>query len=155
MLLEQEKRTLQEILGWDDANEAVSFLIKQYAEQSVHHARELLEIIPKVADAALEKIGQVACDYSQAAGWLMCQREMEPDDTGMFFASMLPVCKTMFPNGKPANGSKAEMEYWKLFVSQFRKQKVFSWDRDRSWADQYGYTEYLELVERQLREEEK
>ena len=54
MLLEQEKQILQEILGWENVNEAVGFLIKQYSELSVHHARALLTVIPKVADEALD-----------------------------------------------------------------------------------------------------
>ncbi len=153
MLLEQEKQILQEILEWENVNEAVGFLIKQYSELSVHHARALLTVIPKVADEALERVGRVATDNAQAAHWLMCQREMKPDNSGMFFASMLPVCKVMFPNGKPKSGNKAEMGYWNLFVEQFQNPKVFSWKKDRAWADQYGYTEYLELVENQLKEE--
>lgn len=155
MLSEQEKQILFEILDWEDASEALGFLTKKYAEQSVHHARALLTLIPKVADEALEQVGQVAVDNAQAAYWLMCQREMEPDKSGMFFASMLPVCKAMFPNGKPKGGNKAEMDYWNLFIEQLQNPKVFSWKKDRSWADHNGYTEYLELVESQLKEEKK
>jgi len=153
MLPEHEKQILQEILNWEDVDEAVGFLIMQYSEQSVHHTSALLTAIPKVAEIALEQSRKVAKDFAEAASWLMWQREMKPDDSGMFFASMLPVCKSIFPSGKPTRGSKGELAYWKLFVEQFQNPKVFSWDRDRTWAKQYGYTEYLELVERQLKEE--
>lgn len=152
MLLEQEKEMLLEVLKWDDASEAVGFLVKRYSEMSVHHARALLTLIPKVVDEAMGQIGKAAAANEQAAFWLMCQREMKPDNSEEFFASMLPVCMVMFPSGKPKGRSKAEMNYWNLFVKLLRNPKIFSWEEDQVWADHHGYTDYLKLVESQLKE---
>lgn len=155
MLLDHEKQILQEILKWDNVNEAFGFLVKQYADMSVHHARAMLEIVPKIADSAIRAVAKESSDNAQAAYWLMCQRKMKPDNDGAFFASMLPVCKVMFPTGKYDGGSDAKSEYWELFLEQFQNPKVFSWEKDAVWAEHYGYTEYLKLVESQLKEEGK
>lgn len=98
----------------------------------------------------LEQTQKKANDYSEAAHWLVVQREMEPDRTGMFFATMLPVCKVMFPNGNADGRSEAEKRYFQQFLDAFSDKKQFSWKRDRTWADLHNYTDYLQLVERQM-----
>lgn len=154
MLLDREKAFLLELLKGKDAEEMVMFTIKQYADMSVQNARLLLEVIPKIADAAIRIMAKDAADKALAAFWLMGQRKMEPDESGTYFASMVPVCKVLFPNGSYDGSCVAEAEYWELFIKQFQNPKVFSWSKDAGWAENYGYTDYLKLVEENLREKQ-
>lgn len=155
MITQYEEGLLNEILNWNDADEAIEFLIKNYAKGNVANARFLLGMIPGIADMAIEKMTEHASKHSQASYWLMCQRGMEPDKSGMFFASMLPVCIARFPNGNAEGCCKAEKDYFEQFLSLFQDKKQFSWEKDRAWADTHGYTDYLLLVEKQLNGGEK
>ena len=151
MLLPQEESVLDEILNWQDADEAVMYLIRNFAKNSTANAQLLLSEIPKIAEAMLNRITEIASLHSQASYWLMCQREMEPDKSGMFFASMLPVCMARFPSGNSEGCCKAEKDYFDLFLTLFRDKKQFSWEKDKGWADMHGYTDYLRIVESQLK----
>ena len=150
-LMDYEKSILSEIVEWEDADEAVTYLLQAYAKRSVDNARKLLGLIPGIADAAIEQVTEYASLHSQASYWLMAQREMEPDKSGMFFASMVPVCKARFPSGNSVGCCKAEKEYFDQFLMLFQDKKQFSWEKDKGWADTHGYTEYLRLVERQMK----
>lgn len=151
MLLPQEESILDEILNWQDADEAVLYLIRNFAKNSTANAQLLLSEIPAIAEAMLTRIAERASLYSQASYWLMCQREMEPDKSGMFFASMLPVCMARFPAGNSDGCCKAEKDYFDLFLTLFQDTKQFSWEKDKGWADTHGYTDYLRMVESQLK----
>lgn len=151
MLLPQEESILDEILKWEDADEAVLYLVRNFAMNSTTNAQLLLSEIPKIAEAMLNRITERASIHAQASYWLMCQREMEPDKSGMFFASMLPVCMARFPSGNSEGYCKAEKDYFDLFLTLFRDKKQFSWEKDKGWADMHGYTDYLLLVESQLK----
>lgn len=155
MLSPFEEKILDEILGWEDADAAIMYLIKNFAKADMTNARMLLGTIPGIVDAAIGKVTEFAARHSQASYWLMCQREMEPDKSGMFFASMLPVCMARFPSGNSEGCCKAEKDYFDLFLTMFRDKKQFSWEKDKGWADMHGYTDYLLLVESQLKGEKK
>lgn len=143
---------LHEVLKWNNAEDAISFLLRKYSEQSADNAKFLLNAIPQVAELALERSRVVAVENANAAFWLICQRGMKVDNDGMYFASMVPVCKALFPEGKRKGCSKAESDYFDLFVKQFKNPNVFSWEKDKAWADSLGYTEYLKIIEKQLEE---
>lgn len=147
-LLPTEEKTLDEILAWEDSDEAILYLIKNYAKRSVHNARLLLGTIPGIADAAMTQMAEQTAKHRAASYWLMCQREMPTDKGGMFFASMVPVCMARFPEGHAIGGCEAEKIYFDDFLTRFRDKKQFSWEKDKPWADMHGYTDYLQLVER-------
>ncbi len=150
MLLPQEKRLLDEVLEWKNVDEAILYLIKNYGKEFAN-AKLLLGTITDIVDTAIGKISEIASQQSQASYMLMLQREMEPDKSGTFFASMVPVCIARFPNGNSEGCCKAERDYFDLFLTLFRDKKQFSWERDETWANTFGYTSYLRLVERQLK----
>lgn len=151
-LSSKDEMLLDTILAHEDVDEAMMYLIKNYAKRSTANAQFLLGTIPGLVDTAIQKMSEFAAMHSQASYWLMCQREMEPDKSGMFFASMVPVCKARFPAGNSDGCCKAERDYFDQFLSLFANKKVFSWEKDRAWADTHGYTEYLKLVEKQMKE---
>ena len=150
MLLLEEENVLDEILGWQDAEEAVLYLMQNFAKKRVANAQTLIEAVPGIVDAAIEKMAETVSMHTQASYWLMCQREMNIEQSSMYFASMVPVCMARFPAGNAEGGCKAEQEYFDLFLKLFTNKKVFSWEKDGSWANLCGYTKYLQLVEMQL-----
>lgn len=135
----------------ENAWEIMERMIRRYAKKDLESAQHLISLIPDVAESALDIVGKRSGDNYRAAHWLLMQRKMEPDKEGYFFASMLPVCMVLFPNGNAKGGNEAEKEYFDLFLEQFRNPKVFNWKDDGDWAKSYGYDKYLRLVEEELR----
>lgn len=150
MITPYEKGLLDEILRWDDAEEAIDYLLYEYGKKDVQNAKHLIGEIGDIASTALEQKQEAVNKYAEAAHWLMAQRDMKPDKTGQFFASMLPVCIAMFPNGNAEGHRTTEKRYFQQFLDAFSDKAQFSWDRDRIWADHLNYTDYLQLVERQM-----
>ena len=151
MLTEKEEKWLRQIATSQNATDAVEFIVKEYSENGVDNALHLLNLIPKISEILVKKVSNVARNYSQAAFWLMCQREMEDDKDGTLFASMVPVCMAMFPSGNADGKSNAEKKYFEQFLHLLSDKKQFSWEKDKSWADMFGYTDYLRLVEKEAR----
>lgn len=153
MLTLHEKSLLDEIVEWNDAEEAVRYLIESFAGKGYSNALHILGLIQDVGQVVVKKATERENDFHQAAWWLIAQREMKPDSSGILFSTMLPVCKAMFPNGNADRCSEVQKRYFQKFVDMLRDKKQFSWDRDKTWADTNGYTEYIRNVERQLRGE--
>lgn len=149
MLESVDKEFLDEILGLENCSQAIKYLISEYAKLSVTNASYLLRLIPEVSDIQLNLMAKESSDRYQAAFWLINQNYMT-DDERTLFASMTPICKVMFPSGNAFWKSIAMQNYFCKFMSLFRNPKAFSWNRDKTWAEQYGYTEYLKLVESQM-----
>lgn len=149
-LMECERLFLDEVLKWKDADDAMVYLLQNYARGGVENVRLLLKAIPRIADVAIDQMAETVAMQSQASYWLMFQRNLKPDNSGTFFASMLPVCMARFPNGNSVGCCQAERDYFELFLTLFQDKKQFSWEKDKRWADTQGYTDYLRLVESQL-----
>ena len=146
-----EEMMIDEILLRENAKEIVKQLILKYAGLSVDNARELLGMISGIADEAINKVSEKADQNLDAAYSLLQQRCVSQDASEIYFAMMVPVCKALFSKGKCQNGSSiAEEQYWELFIKLFKNKKNFSWDRDKEWADMFGYTEYLRLLEENM-----
>ena len=150
MITPYEKGILDEILKWRDVAEVIDYMLAEYAKGGATNVVHLLSRIGDLAGVQVAQSEKRVSEYSQAAHWLMAQRELKPDKTGSFFAAQLPVCMVMFPNGNADGHCEAEKRYFRQFLEAFSDKNQFRWDRDRSWADMYGYTEYLQLVERQM-----
>lgn len=150
MISIDEELMIKTLLSQENADDIVRQMVLKYAELSVDNARNLLSMVSGIADKAIKNVSEKASENAQAAFWLINQRKMEQDTNGTFFASMVPVCKAMFSDGTCDGRSRAEQEYWSLFLEQFMDKKIFSWERDKNWADSYGYTQYLKLVEENL-----
>lgn len=150
MLSYEKQKKLMDILDWDESDEAVEFLNNQYAFRNYANALRLIKSIANISDTLVNKMAEVSGAYAQAAQWLLFQRKMNVDKEGMYFASMVPVCMAMFPDGTAEGRTLAEKEYFKLFVDLFKDKKQFKWARDAEWARTNGYTDYLRMVERNL-----
>ncbi len=148
MVTDFEQATIDVILASNNAEAIVKKLLLQYAGQSVDNARRVLSYVADVSNAALCQVNKQSEEYKEAGFWLIQQSGIDMDSHGLF-ASMVPVCKAMFPNGYPDKGSGCDKAYFRKFVELLHDKRVFSWEKDKDWADMYGYSDYLRLVESQ------
>lgn len=146
------RKILDGILCMDYAKEAVEYMVKEYAKQSVENARHLIQLISDLSDIMLAHKEKEVSKYREASFWLIVQKEMDEGkaDDRQLFASMVTVCMARFPNGTNEGCCNAEKKYFLRFLELFKNKKVFSWEKDKTWADQYGYTDYLKLVEEKM-----
>lgn len=144
----EDYEKISAIVQSPNSKDLMENLIKIYASQSVDHATHLIEVIPAVSSAAMQILNKYLVDSCQVSTMLINQRCMEIDKEGMYFASMVPVCKQMFPKGTIEGHSKAQKEYFDLFLKLFKDKKQFDWNNplDISWAKQYEYYDYLAKV---------
>lgn len=140
---------LENILNSEKANEYIKYIITEYAKKSVQNASNVLQMITSVANIQLKLVSNESENNYQAAFWAITQRNFTTDKKAMF-SSMVPVCKAMFKEGNAKGKNIAMQKYFAEFVELFQDKKVFSWDKDKDWADNFRYTEYLKLVESQL-----
>lgn len=141
------------LLSTCNPKEVVRTVITEYTKNSVENCQFLLKLIPEIANHSIQILEQERMEKSKAIFWMMFEQSVgikENEDT--YFASMIPVCITHFPEGNAKKRSEAEKNYFSLFCTLFKNRKAFSWERDKDWADSYGYTDYLRLVEKQMNE---
>lgn len=149
------KLAIKGLLSTCNPKEVVRTVITEYAKNSVEDCQFLLKLIPEIANHSIQILEKEKMEKSQAIFMMMFEQSVgikENEDT--YFASMIPVCMTHFPEGNAKKHSKAEKNYFSLFCTLFKNRKAFSWERDKVWADSYGYTDYLRLVEKQMNGEE-
>lgn len=149
MLNMNDLNRIKEIITSKNASEFISVLIKQYSMMSVENAQELISLNSEIAKSIITLNAKQIKETNEGLFWLMAQREMTDKDVAAFFSSMVPVCKIYFPNGKCVSGNQAEEKYFSKFLRLFKDKKVFSWEKDLGWAENYGYDEYLRLVEQE------
>ncbi len=126
-------------------------LINAWSKCDVKNAEMLLNIIPEVTTNLIDQMSQTIQEYSIASNMLILQKAIRRrSDASSLFASMVPVCKTLFPDGVAENCSIAQQQYFEEFVKLLQNPKVFNWDEDKAWADSYNYTEYLKKVTKNL-----
>lgn len=148
------KLAIKDLLSTYNPEEVVRTVITEYMKNSVENCQFLLKLIPEIADHSIQILEQERMEKSQAIFWMMFQRfAQEKGNEAACFASMVPVCKTYFSNGKNEGRSLVEIDYFNHFCELFKNKKVFSWEKDKDWADSMGYTDYLRLVEKRMNEE--
>ena len=155
MITIQQENEIKNLISYDNSREVIRNIIEEYAEESTNNCQFLLNLIPDIANCSIYALEKEKMKKSQAIFMMMFERIAEikgNEDT--YFASMIPVCMTYFPEGNAKGCNEAEKDYFNLFCKLFKNKKAFSWDRDKDWANTYKYTDYLRLVEKQINEEE-
>lgn len=131
--------------------EVIRTIIQEYTKNSIENCQFLLNLIPNIANHSIHILNRENLGKSQAISMIMFQNIVDyKGNESTYFASMVPVCLTHFPEGNAKRCSEAERKYFELFCKLLKNKKAFSWDKDKKWADDYGYTDYLKLVESQL-----
>lgn len=151
MITIEQERCISDLLSSKNSKDVVKAIIDEYSTDSVDNCRFLLKLIPDIAHHAIHIIEKERMEKSQAIFMMMYERIADiKGNESTYFASMVPVCITHFPEGHARGRSEAERNYFKLFCDLLKNKKAFSWKKDRDWADVYKYTDYLRLVESQM-----
>lgn len=147
---------IETLINSEQSEEIVKYIMERFANESVRNARSLLEYSNHLLDMIIEKENSRKNELAHALKMMMlqCSFDKIPGgyDLGVKFSVMLPVCKTLFPNGREDCRSAADKKYFDEFVSLLHDDKVFSWDKDSVWAESNKYSDYIKVIEKRTEE---
>lgn len=148
---------IQNIVNREDSKEFMDKLIAFYCLQSAENCQHLVDAIPNIVNQQIRFYVNQTTDYRQAANWLIVGKSMDKKDKHSYFASMVPIMKTMYPNGLSSNESCARIKYFEEFIDLMKDPKVFSLNNkdDVEWARQFDYLDYLVSIHRNYVQEVK
>lgn len=141
---------IQNIVDRQDSKEFMDKLISFYCLRSVENCQHLIDAIPNIANQQIRFYSNQITDYRQAANWLIVGKSMDKKDKPSYFASMVPIMKTMYPQGLSDSESCARIKYFEEFIDLMKDPKVFSLnnEEDVEWATSFGYLDYLMFIYR-------
>lgn len=144
----ENEQKIRDLLNDEDAELIIKTMIKEYSKDSLIKAQDLLSYIKDVVSNIINISSRQIQELSQASWMLIFQKKMDEKDIHAYFATMVPVCKTLFSSGEPENGNLAQKEYFNKFLELFKNKKAFSWNKesDVEWAIQYDYYDYLQMI---------
>ena len=144
----ENENKINDLINDENSELIIKELITKYCNKSINNAIDILEFIPRITSILIKNMNEQLSEYNQAASLLLLQTKMNKDDIHTYFATMVPICMIMFPEGYPENGNLAEKDYFNDFLNLFKNKKAFSWDdkNDISWANQFHYYNYLNMI---------
>lgn len=149
----KDQAKIEAILESENVDEMIAELLEMYVARSDENAKGLLRQIPVIAEKTIAAKQREIGSNRRAALFLMMQQKMSLKDARQeWFSTMLPVCETIFPEGRVRDeAAEYKKAYFKEFLDLFRDPKIFDWnDPDAvSWAKHFEYYEYLKLVDAQ------
>lgn len=141
---------IQNIVDRQDSKEFMDKLIAFYCLQSAENCQHLIDTIPNIVNQQIRFYANQITNYRQAANWLIVGKSMDKKDKHSYFASMVPIMKTMYPEGLYNNESCARIKYFEEFIGLMKDAEVFSLNNkeDVEWARQFDYLDYLVFINR-------
>lgn len=141
---------VQNIVDREDSKDFMDKLIYLYCSRSSENCQHLVDTIPNIVNQQIRFYSNQTTDYRQAANWLIVGRSMDKTDKHSYFASMVPIMKTMYPEGLSGSESYARIKYFEEFIELMKDPEVFSLDNksDIQWATQFDYLDYLVFIYR-------
>lgn len=141
---------IQNIVDRQDSKEFMDKLIAFYCLQSAENCQHLIDTIPDIVNQQIRFYANQITNYRQAANWLIVGKSMDKKDKNSYFASMVPIMKTMYPEGLYNNESCARINYFEEFIELMKDPKVFSLNNkeDVEWARSFDYLDYLIFIYR-------
>ena len=139
---------IQTIVDRKDSKDFMDKLISFYCLQSAENCQHLVDAIPNVVNQQIRFYSNQITEYRQAANWVIVGISMDKKDKHSYFASMVPIMKTMYPEGLSGKESCARIKYFEEFIGLLKDPKVFSLNNkeDIEWARQFDYLDYLVLM---------
>lgn len=126
----------------------VDKLITEYCMGGVGNCMRLINQIPVIAEYMLDDKIRDCNRKQEALHMVVSGLKSKHLKNALYFASVVPVCKELFPSGVAKGHCKAEIEYFNEFLEMLRNPRIFSFNckSDMEWADSYGYSRWLYLV---------
>lgn len=148
MLSFEDVQLIQDIVAREDSKDFMDKLISFYCVQSPDNCQHLVELIARIVDQQIRFYSEQITDYRLAANWLINMKSMNKKDKHSYFAAMIPIMKTMYPEGLNNNESEARLKQFREFLELMNDPKVFSLynKEDVQWAKQFDYLDYLILM---------
>lgn len=148
---------IQNIVNRIDSKDFMDKLIAFYCSRSAENCQHLVDAIPNIVNQQIKFYSNQITDYRQASNWLIVGKSMDKKDKQSYFASMVPIMKTMYPEGLYNNESCARIKYFEEFIDLMKDPEVFSLNNkeDVEWARQFDYLNYLMFVYRKYVQEVK
>ena len=144
----KDVQLIQNIVDRKDSKEFMDKLIAFYCLQSAENCQHLVDTIPNAVNQQIRFYSNQITAYRQVANWLIVGKSMDRKDKPSYFASMVPIMKTMYPEGLSGRESCARIKYFEEFISLLKDPEVFSLNNkeDVEWARQFDYLDYLILI---------
>lgn len=145
---EENKSKMNDLLKDDNVALIIKTMIHEYVKNSVYVGQDLIRYINEIVTDIIVKNENDIANIKGASWMLLFQNEMNKKDVHSYFATTVPVMKTLYPNGLDNSANLAQKKYFKNFINLCKNKKAFSWDNksDVEWADQYEYTDYLKMI---------
>ena len=117
---------IKSLLSTYNPEEVVRTVITEYTKNSVENCQFLLKLIPEIADHSIHLLNREVLRKSEAISMIMFENAVDyKGNERAYFASMIPVCMTHFPEGNTERCSEAERRYFNLFASFLKIKKHF------------------------------
>lgn len=144
----ENEQKINELLNNENAELIMKTMINKYTSNSLDKAQSLLEYINKIVSNIINISSKHIQELNQTSWLLLFQTAMDETDVHTYFATMVPICKTLFPSGELQNGNLAQKKYFEKFIELYKNKKAFSWDNksDVLWAKSYNYYDYLKMI---------
>ena len=141
---------IQNIVDREDSKDFMDKLIAFYCSRCAENCQHLVDAIPNIVNQQIRFYSNQIADYRVAANWLIVGKSMNRKDKHSYFASMVPIMKTMYAKGLSKNESCARIKYFEEFIELMKDPKVFSLNNkeDVEWARQFDYLNYLMFIYR-------
>lgn len=141
---------IQNIVDREDSKDFMDKLIAFYCSRCAENCQHLVDAIPNIVNQQIRFYSNQIADYRVAANWLIVGKSMNRKDKHSYFASMVPIMKTMYAEGLSKNESCARIKYFEEFIELMKDPKVFSLNNkeDVEWARQFDYLNYLMFIYR-------
>lgn len=140
----EEYLLIDRIIQSDNCEKIIKELITKFAYRDGEHANALIafnnSLLKVLNDVNIQKINKM-----HTALWMsIIQQSFKNKKDNTYFCTVLPVCQEYFPNGITENMSGGEKEYFVEFLKLLKNN--YDCERDKKWATQYHYDEYLKLI---------
>lgn len=145
---EQNRLKMDHLLMDNNVDLIIKTMIKEYTQKSIYNAQNLITYMNDIISNILNIVNNDVNQLTLAGQMLILQKEMNKSDVHTYFATLVPVMKTLYPDGLDDNASLAQKNYFNEFIDLYKNKKVFSWDNknDVDWANHYKYTDYLKMI---------
>ncbi len=145
---EENKSKMNDLLKDDNVALIIKTMIHEYVKKSVYVGQDLIRYINEIVTDIIVKNEKDIANLKEASWMLLFQNEMNKQDVHSYFATMVPVMKTLYPDGLDESVNLAQQKYFKNFIDLCKNKKAFSWDNksDVMWANCYDYSDYLEMI---------
>lgn len=156
MISNSQYSEIRKILGYENVDEVITCLLREYSQKNEKNCLNLLHLLPDITSKLYSQMLDRVDNKERALVYSISIPNISHKEKKIKFAGMTPVCKELFPYGlKDFEKVSSDMRKFFLeYLKLFQDDEAYSFSRDKSWSDLCGYTSYLEMIRKQLKSRE-